>query len=58
MYGTLNVATLKISTHLIKIRDRASSIVNHIESTIERQSTTVFPVYFAGGSQSHLGDSS
>lgn len=37
-------------TNLDKIRDRASSMVNHTESTIERQRRAVFPVHFAGGS--------
>ena len=36
------------SNHLDKIRDKASSMVNHNESTIERQSTAVFPVHLTG----------
>jgi len=45
-------------TNLDKIRDNASSIVNHSESTIEMQRTVVLPDHFTGGSLSHLGDSS
>lgn len=48
----------KYKTYLDSIRDNASSIVNHSESTIEMQRTAVFPVHFTGGSLSHLGDSS
>ncbi|WVY98122.1 hypothetical protein V8G54_030273 [Vigna mungo] len=45
-------------TNLDKIRDNASSIVNHSESTIEIQRTVVLPDHFTGGSLSHRGDSS
>lgn len=44
--------------NLDKIRDNASSIVNHSESTIEIQRTVVLPDHFTGGSLSHRGDSS
>lgn len=40
------------------MKDKASRMVNHIESTIEIQRNAVFPVHFAGGSISYLGDSS
>lgn len=44
--------------YFANIRDKASSMVNHIESTMDMQRTAVFPVHFARGSESHLGESS
>lgn len=37
--------------------DKASSMINHIESTIATQSIPVFPVHIVGGPVSPLGDS-
>lgn len=53
----LNTTTENL-THLDKMRDNASSMVNHKESTIEMQRTAVSPMHFGKGSSSHLGDSS
>ena len=47
---------MNIESYFDKIRDSASRIVNHIESTIDMQRTTIFPVHFTG--DSHHGESS
>lgn len=40
------------------MNDKASRTVNQNESTIDTQRSAVPPVNFAGGSDSHLGESS
>lgn len=49
-YYLISIHPLAESSNLDKIKENASSIVNHSESTIERQRKAVFPVHFAGGS--------
>lgn len=45
-------------SYFVNIRDRASSMVNQVESTIDMQRNAAFPVPFTYGLESHLGDSS
>lgn len=51
-----NIMPLMFSD-LAKIRDKASRIVNHVESTIALQRTVVFPLHTVICSLSHFGDS-